>query len=222
MIKFNFFETLMYLLYPPKCPYCNKIIPKTEPACPGCKDQLPEHGYYVKILEKSGGKSIYCVAPLQYKDKANEPIWRFKFRGYKGYAVPFAIIMAKEVSEQFPGSNFDLITSVPLSRTRKFERGYNQAELLGKRISDILRIPYKNTLVKVKKNLPQHTLSAKKRAENIKGVYSYKNHAIIKGKSILLCDDIVTTGYTLKECCSVLLKAGAKDVTCVTIAKSGL
>ena len=79
---------------------------------------------------------------------------------------------------------------------------------------------YFDTLVKIKKNTPQHSISASKRGDNVKGVYKIYDKELINDKTILLIDDIITTGNTLGECAKVLMKNGCKEVLCATFCSA--
>jgi len=115
---------------------------------------------------------------------------------------------------------YDIICSVPISKSRKRKRGYNQSELIAKKISKITLLHFeKNIIMKVKNNTPQSKLNKKQRQENVKNVYKIQNQQKIKNKNILLFDDIYTTGATVNECAKVLKNAGCKNVGVLTIAK---
>ena len=117
--------------------------------------------------------------------------------------------------------NIDLILSVPISRERYLERGYNQSALIAKQIALCLNIPYKNfILIKKKNNKKQSTLSISNRKRNVQGVYSVWQKEKIRGKNVLLIDDILTTGATLNECSRILKENGAKRVIVGVIAKA--
>ena len=117
---------------------------------------------------------------------------------------------------------YDIIIIVPISNQRKFERGYNQSELIAKEISKIIEAQIeKKVLYKIKNTVPQSTLNKKQREENAKGVYKAKNIKRIYNKKILLIDDIYTTGNTVNECANTLIQKGIKrkDIGVLTIAK---
>lgn len=112
---------------------------------------------------------------------------------------------------------FDFVTCVPLSAKGRRKRGYNQAALLAKQTALHLHLPYKATLIKIRENTAQHSLPKAMRWENVQGVYAPRRKTLLNGKSVLLIDDIVTTGNTLRECAHVLEKSGA-TVWCATLA----
>ncbi len=105
---------------------------------------------------------------------------------------------------------------MPLHRFKKWKRGYNQTELIAKYMAKKLDIPYMDTLTKVRNTKTQSSLSAKHRETNVKNAFKCK--CDIKGKRILLIDDIITTGLTINECSRILKRAGATRVDFAVIA----
>lgn len=100
------------------------------------------------------------------------------------------------------------------------DRGYNQAELLAKEISKKVGVEYLPTLKKIRHNTAQSTIKdSKQRAANVIGAYRVVDAEKVKGKYILLVDDVVTTGSTVSECARILKKSGAKAVYCLTLAR---
>ena len=180
---------LLDLFFPRKCPYCLKLINRGELECAECRSEFPKEPY-IRTLP-SGNK---CVSAFMYDSKVREALTRYKF------------IIA------------DIVTSVPLSKKRLRVRGYNQSELIARELAKILELDYAETLIKCCDNLEQHTLNHDVRAENIIGVYKVIDKINLQGKKILLIDDIVTTGYTLSECCRVLSESENINITCATLA----
>ena len=214
MLK-RMFDTILDLIYPPKCVLCNEtIVKKKEYICKSCEDNLKIE---VKV-QSIGQEGVKCLSIFKYKGSIKNAIWRFKFKGYKQYSEFFAKLMANEILSEFKDMSFDFISFVPLRKERIKNRGYNQAQCLALDISSIINVPCKDVLVKIKSNHVQHELDLVHRRENVKGVYDVIESLDIKNKTILLCDDIVTSGSTLDECVKVLLENGAKEVVCSTIA----
>ena len=109
---------------------------------------------------------------------------------------------------------------MPISKKRKFERGYNQSSLFIKEIAKIMKLNYKeNILIKIKDNNPQSKLGKEDRIKNVENVYFLKKKEKIINKKVLLVDDIFTTGNTVNECAKILINAKAKEVDILTIAK---
>lgn len=114
---------------------------------------------------------------------------------------------------------FDLIVPMPLSTTRLRERGYNQSELLAARISSYYEIPLcSKNLLRLRHSPSQSTLSLKERWTNVHDAFRIKNHEIFKGRSVLIIDDLLTTGATASQAASTLKKAQAKTVGVLTLA----
>lgn len=113
-----------------------------------------------------------------------------------------------------------IIVPIPLHLSRQKWRGFNQAEILAQELAYHLKIPVSNNvLVKTKATRPQAELTGKKRKENIKGVFKIINPEKIKGKNILLVDDIYTTGTTMKRAAKILKENGAKEIIGLVIAR---
>ena len=211
-------DKILDLIYPNKCVLCNQeIVKRKDYLCKECSTTLNLNGksFYIESGENRG---IKCLSAFEYTGNIKSAIWRFKFKGYKNYSEFFANIMSKEIQSIFKDIKFDFICFVPLRKERKRNRGYNQSQCVAEGISIKTNIPCKDALVKIKNNHVQHELDLASRRENVKGVYEVSKNCNVKGKTILLCDDIVTSGNTLSECAKILLEAGAHKVYCVTIA----
>lgn len=206
-------ERLSQLLYPPRCPYCQRVLARGESWCSLCRETL---GGQDGLRDLSGRLS--CAYSFLYKGSPREALLRFKFYGRKEYASAFAVRGAESVRRHLFRAEFSAVTSVPLSKTRRKERGYNQAELYARELAKLLDKPYEELLRKDSENRIQHSLGREERARNVQGVYSAQGDII--GRSILLCDDIVTSGATLRECARILWEKGAKQVYCVVIANA--
>ena len=124
------------------------------------------------------------------------------------------------IKDVYRDREFDLVTCVPMHKDTLRERGYNQAELLAKECARLLGIEYADLLAKTKKNKTQHSIKAAERAKNVIGVYSPIDKNLIKGKRILIIDDIITTGSTLGECARILSKCKCGEICCCTLCTS--
>lgn len=208
----NFFKHILCIFYPQRCPYCSRIIEPQEHACRDCKDTFPKHGFLTVAMS-----GYSCVSPFLYKERFSKAVKHFKFYNKPQYAPLLAVPVVQQVKRQYQNIAFDFVTSVPLHKNSRKQRGYNQSALLGKEVAKLLNVPYQETLWKIKENKIQHSLTKKERAKNIKNAYQASCPEQIQGKTILLCDDIVTTGYTLGECSKTLDKYAPKDIFCATI-----
>ena len=117
-----------------------------------------------------------------------------------------------------PSAGIDLVTSVPMHRARYLERGYNQAELLGKELASLQSLPFKQVLARTRPTPPQNTLGRAARATNVAGAFVAKED--LTGRGILLVDDVCTTGNTVLACREALYTANARDVVIAVVAIS--
>lgn len=136
---------------------------------------------------------------------------------YRNWHSPEILLASRRLAQD---DNNTIITFVPLHPARFARRGYNQAEILAEVVSQRLKIPSLNLLRKVKNTKRQVGMVGRKRRQNLKGVFRIRNSKKpeIKGKKIIIIDDIATTGATLNECAKVLKEAGAKEVWGLVIA----
>ena len=218
----GFFSNVLDLLFPPRCVFCRGLLKKGEKdVCAACRDGLPyTDGRSVK---QKGEFYEFCLAPLFYKDAARESLLRFKFKGNTGYAACYGALLRDCIRQNMP-EQYDLISWVPLSDQRKRSRGYDQAALLGMATALELGTVAVETLKKLRDNPAQSSLhgGADQRRANVSGIYAVVDPELISGKTVLLIDDIVTTGSTLSECARTLLSAGAARVYCAAVARSEL
>jgi len=204
------------LLYPPKCPFCRKLLKSSGDEC-SCSEALrkPEQS----ALRNNGGSIDQWLAAFSYEGTVRESLHRYKFSGAQGYAEQYARYLQKTVDES--DVSCDSITWVPLSSKRKRKRGYDQAELLARALSARTGIPCERMLVKTRNNTAQSgAKSAAERLENVKDVYALHKGASVAGRRILLVDDILTTGATAGECARVLKNNGAAYVCAAALART--
>lgn len=211
-------EWFLDLVFPPKCPFCTKILEKPrEPMCPACQKTLPwlvgEEA--LRPVEHLDG----CLSPLAYRDGVPEAVRRYKFPGSPSYARPFGLLTAQCVRDHLK-EPVDLAAWVPLSRKRRRRRGFDQAERLAREAASELALPVRGLLEKVRDNAPQsHLEDEAARRANVQGVYRLREEDL-SGLRILLVDDVVTTGSTLGECARLLREAGATRVWGLTLAQA--
>jgi ComF family protein len=150
-----------------------------------------------------------------------ELVHGFKYSGKRSMSGFLSGLMAGPVNDD-PGiiKGIGAVTFVPLHRTGMARRGFNQSELLANGFAARFSLPVLGVLEKKRRTKNQNELSRIDRLRNLKGVFSVKKDADdIKGCSLLLIDDVMTTGATLSECARVLKESGAKEVRCLTLAR---
>ena len=210
----KFILLISRLLFPPKCVLCRKVLQENETdLCRECRIHTPEFSKSHKKLPYLAG----WTALWYYEGNVRRSILRFKFYNARSYAETYGRMLAmKLLQEEIP---FDVLTWAPISALRKWRRGYDQVELIAKAVGQQLGIEAVPTLKKVRHNPPQSGLGdASQRRANVLGVYRALDEDRLRGKRILLLDDIMTTGATAGECARILLTAGAKEVYCATVA----
>ncbi len=219
-------KAILEAFYPNTCVGCGEVIDESEFLCDFCMVELKAIDLS-KFCFKCGSpkrdckcsKTVLfydgCVAPLYNDGLAKRVMYSYKFRHREAYNKIFSYKMALAVRQGFFEVNFDLICCVPLEKGKRFKRGYNQSKLLADELAKILKLPFVDDVLGCnKKKRLQHRTAAKERFKNIAGVYFVKRP--LKNKTVLLVDDIKTTGATLSECAKQLLSCGCDRVYCVT------
>jgi len=146
-------------------------------------------------------------------------IHRWKYEGKTHLTPFFADWMAEGLNRYWELNSLDILIPVPLHPRRLRERGFNQVHLLVKELSRRTDIPYLNTILKKKKpTLPQVNLSGVEREKGLSGAFHVIEKEELLGKSVLLVDDVYTTGATVNECSKVLVRGGAERVDVLTLA----
>lgn len=208
-------EGILNLLFPPKCVLCGRLLEKQETdLCRACRVDSPE----CAGKHKNFSFLDSWAAVWYYEEYIRSSLLRYKFRHARHYAPVYGRMLAMRVLQEYP-EGFDILTWVPVSRLRRFTRGYDQVELLAHAVGQELGMTPVSTLKKVRHNRPQSGIvgQAKRRA-NVLGAYRAICTQEVQGKRVLLLDDIITTGATAGECARVLLTAGAKEVHCGCVA----
>ena len=200
----------MHFLQKPACNICFQPFEfkiDDEAVCGKCLQKRPE---YFKAL-----------AVLAYNEQSGIIISRFKYHDQINLAKYFSQLMLNQAREILP--DVDFIAPIPLHKLRIIKRKYNQAALLAKNIATLNdKKLILDLLVRTKNNKPQASLSQKMRQKNVAGIFKIKEKylAKIKGKNILLIDDVITTGATAESCAKELKKASVNKVYVLTLAKT--
>lgn len=204
----------MSLLFPRKCIFCRKILEKDQTdLCHDCRKNAPEITKTKFRLSFVAG----WTAVWYYKEEVRGSILRYKFGGKRSYASAYGRFLAmKLLAEEW---DYDILTWVTTGWLRCWTRGYDHVALIAQAVGEELEVTPVKTLRKVRQTPPQSRIaSAAARRANVLGAYRAMDPQLIKGKRILLLDDIITTGATASECARVLLTAGAKEVYCAAVA----
>lgn len=222
---------LLSVLFPEKCLSCGVFLSDgdTEFFCKKCESEIERvkppynHGRLTGVFD-------YAVAPFFYRGSIKNAILRLKYSEKERVSVFLGKEMSKEINSRFFGVKFDILTCVPATRKSVAERGYNQSRSILEHIYIDNGIDYKcygypvydfNLLFKDKTTEVQHLLGAENRRENIAGAYHISSGRDVYGKTVLLTDDIYTTGSTVNSCAAELKRHGAKAVYVAVAALAG-
>lgn len=217
------FERIANTIYPPKCIFCKKTLGNDIALhiCSVCYAKLPfSKEALLPVLENgTDGQCDGAVSVFQYTGMAKDLLIRFKFYNKPSYNRTFARLLAYRLKKITDIKQYDMVISVPLHRQKELARGYNQAYLLSRALGRELQLPECSGFLKRQKYTDsQSLLDRQERQENIKGAFLVKTPERVEGKSILLIDDILTTGSTLEECSKMLKQAGVIKVTAAVVA----
>lgn len=201
------------LVAPRRCAGCDQPHPLGSAAgafCPACAP---------KVLEPAEGPHW---AAVQFAGPVRKAVHRLKFESRSDLGR----VLGRELGARFLATHpsratIDLVTCIPLSAHRLAERGYNQAGLISKPISTALGRSFEpGALSRLRDTTKQSSLGREERAGNVDGAFRGSS-AIVRGKVVLLVDDVVTTGETFAAAARALTEAGARDVVCVALARAG-
>ena len=233
------FQKIIDIFLPPRCLKCGKILGDTNGLCPECFSQIkfiakpycPRCG--LPLPEQSAKSATLCGQCLSdhkspfrmsrsavYYDEHSKPlILNFKFHDRTENAPCLArwlLLGGKDIFE----AGADVIIPIPLHYTRMIKRRYNQSALLAKELNKLCNIPVDlDSVVRHRKTKPQVEFSGHERIKNVQGAFRVKHPEKLCGKRVLLIDDVMTTGSTLRECALAILKAGAASVDTLTVAR---
>ncbi|MBO6132833.1 MAG: ComF family protein [Lachnospiraceae bacterium] len=227
--------SLLDIIYPRRCAVCDLVLPfgqkyickacklklirVKEPRCVKCGRPLTKIGEeYCKACTKARHEFTCGLSLFMYNDAMRESIFRFKYGGRQEYAEFYAFAIAKYLKREICGFNADAIIPVPLHESRLKERGYNQSELISERLGKLLDIPVQSHLVsRIKNTKPQKKLNSIERRKNLKKAFKYERN-VVQLKSVIVFDDIYTTGSTIDSLSLVLKEAGVKNVFFITLS----
>ncbi|MBR3394136.1 MAG: ComF family protein [Firmicutes bacterium] len=207
-------ELLLDILYPPKCTICHRAYGKLDEVgkerkerlglCPLCDIESYRIGF-----DESGNDHIR--AAFRYEGAVRKAISELKYHGRKSYAGYFARWMLEDPALKEWVSTFDLLSAVPVSKERYQTRGYNQAEELAVRMSEVVHVPYRQLVQRKRNTKAQKGLNKNERIINLQGAFCLSDDVERMDFSpytrVLMIDDICTTGSTLELCRKVILDA---------------
>ena len=224
----TYWNDFVDLLFPRCCEACEGALVGNESIiCTQCQVTLPrvesDSGAKAAVSAKFVGyrevKGIVSFLAFTKRGKVQNLLHALKYKNKPEVGVLLGKMMAQELVEKGGFPVADLIVSVPLHKKRRRERGYNQSDAFAEGLSEITGIPWSgNVLARVRYTKSQTGKTKVERQENVKDIFEAPESQQIRGKRIILVDDVLTTGATLESCLKVLLQAGSDDIYVMTIA----
>jgi ComF family protein len=220
-------KPLLDLLYPRLCFACNQNTPPDKTfICISCQYKLPETDFHKEkenpFTERFWGRiPLFSGAALYHFVKggrAQHLIHHFKYRGKKEIGIRIGELYGNYLKDSPLFNCAEVIVPVPLHPKKKHQRGFNQSEMFARGLAKSMAIPYVNALSRVIQTDTQTQKSRMDRFDNVVEAFRINNHQDIRGKHILLVDDVITTGATLEACSSKLLSIAGTTISMATIA----
>lgn len=209
--------------YNATCEDCLEIVPFIKNPCERCGSSLNENQTGVCLRCKSTNYFFtQAKSVFEYVDLPLKVVHNLKYNGRK-YLTEY---MVRYMLDIYATWNLfaDFVTCVPMFELKEKERGYNQAKLLAEEFSKQTKVPFYEFCVKVVDTKSQTELNTEERIKNVEDSFAFKPEfkKLIKGKTILIVDDVITTGATTSEIAKVLINAGAKECYVLTFAHTNL
>ncbi len=198
------------------CDKCRQELSYITKSCDKCGREIYDEGKYCvdcKDISYAFDKVYSC---LNYDGTITKLIYNLKYGGQKFLASYLASFIVEKIKQN--DIKFDILTYVPLNANRQRKRGFNQAELIANEVAKRLGITTTCLLRRVKDTSFQARLSREERIDNLKDAFELIDKKAVKGKTILLLDDIFTTGTTMSECSKLLKSGKAKSVLGITLS----
>jgi ComF family protein len=195
--------TAEYFCVSCRAPFVNHFPLDESGRCPLCR------------LGLTGFDAVYSYG--SYEGSLRKLIHLFKYDKIYSLARPLAGFLARVLPRE---ERIDAVVPMPLHWRRRWERGFNQSELLAGEIAKKWNVPVKRAVRRVKSTAPQAGLTNAKRRANVAGAFAIKRNARLDGARVLLVDDVLTTGATAAACARVLKRAGAAHVALLALART--
>lgn len=204
-------DNILAFAFPPVCSGCGEYIDAGQYFCEDCLSELDK--IKVKKAKYVSRNSIkYCIRSVYYYDgPAETAVKKLKFAKSTRVSKFMGDVIADKVM-RMRSFEFDFVTFVPMTFAKTLEREYNQTQYIAERAAKRMGVKCVALLRKTFETESQHVMSGLMRKQNLIGNFAAKRN--VTGKTILLIDDVTTTGSTMIECAKTLLDAGAKSVVC--------
>ncbi len=185
-----------------------------------CEDCAESFSMYCDEAAHYAAPNMEYYAPaFVYTKEFRNLFLKFKFNGYKAYGHLLAMATAEHLKKSPNFANFDYIIPLPISKTRRTERGFNQSELMVPYVAEVINTPILDCLKKIKDTKPQSRFRRfRDRSKNIRD--AYECNCTFNGERLILFDDVFTSGSTMYECAKVLKNCGAGEIVGISCAHS--
>ena len=218
------------LFFPDYCLACGGSLVKGEEIiCTLCMLEMPQTEYHhvdenplqARLAYRFPVKHAMALYKFSKSGRVQHLLHQLKYRNHPEIGVALGRYYGEKIMEVNLREELDLIIPIPLHPVRKRKRGYNQSAKFAEGLSERLHIPFTDDLMERKNETQTQTNKTKlDRWENINGVFGIKTPQSVRGKKILLVDDVITTGSTLEACSQVLLKNGCDQLNIACIAEA--
>ncbi len=208
----------LYIVAPPVCQICGRRL-ESGLICDACQKELDALRLPVKCFMPMDERLKLICAPYRFDGVAADIVHLFKYNGN----MEMGRFMARAMAGIAADAECDLLVPVPLFPARRRERGFSQTRLLARWISEFSELPFANLLRRNRYTPPQARIKDHSmRFENVKGAFELAvPNEQVRGKAVLLVDDVTTTGATLSEAAAPLIAAGADSVCALVFAVAG-
>lgn len=220
-------NNLFDFILPRFCCSCRtKLSVNQDTMCGNCVSKIQrstssrlQREYERKFLDNKIISEFYSPFVFEKDKELQHAIHALKYDKRFPVGIFLGKVLATEIKSNKTSWNFDLIIPIPLHQLKKAERGYNQSYYIAKGVGKELRVKVSDRVVKrTKYTESQTTMNLNQREENISGAFKIRNQKMVRRKSILLLDDVITTGATISECGKMLLESGATKIYAASIA----
>ena len=208
----------------PFCRPCQAEMKRIEGArCPMCGEQLGPHARTDQRCGACRGVPLVfrgATAACRYDGPGRQLILNLKYKKRLAALPVLSGLMIEGIEAAAFVEKIDVVVPVPLHWRRRFRRGFNQSELLARQVGKRFAIPVcANRLQRIRSTISQTRLDRAQRFENLKGAFRVEGENGLAGKTVLLCDDVMTTGATASECSRALRDAGVKETYVALVAR---
>ncbi len=220
-------NSILHLFYPRLCEGCSKpLVTGEEILCLGCSMELPETNYHLiednEAAMRFAGRMPYnkvtSYAYFTHEGLLQHLLHRLKYQDKKDVGLYLGRRLGARLRDSGWADGIDMIVPVPLHKAKEANRGYNQSRLIAQGISEMLGIPVESSvLCRVRDTASQTNKTRSERISNMSEAFMITDKAQVRGKHILLCDDVLTTGATLEACALALMEEESTKISVATI-----